>query len=82
MGKKIYEKQGTFIRRKFKTFCPTLPTWNGTLDRGLNTQHGVFIWKIGKGRSLSSFPLFQIQIPFFRKNNRYRNSSPLFLILK
>jgi hypothetical protein len=48
MGKKIYEKQGTFIRRKFKTFCPTLPTWNGTLDRGLNTQHGVFVCKISK----------------------------------
>jgi hypothetical protein len=55
---------------------------NGTLDRGLDTEHGSVCVLRTIEPTLSSSSLIWIQISFFHKNQRYRNSSLLFLILK
>jgi enterochelin esterase-like enzyme len=51
---------------------------NGTIDRVLDTKHGVFVI-LRTIRALAPRPYFiLIQTSFFRKNQRYRNSSLLF----
>jgi hypothetical protein len=51
---------------------------NGTLDRGLDTKHDVFVI-LRTIELLLLRPYFiLIQTSFFRKNQRYRNSSLLF----
>jgi hypothetical protein len=51
---------------------------NGTLDRGLDTKHDVFVILRTIELSLVRPYFILIQISFFRKNQRYRNSSLLF----
>jgi len=53
------------------------------LDRGLDTKHVLFCYpEDDRALAPSSLTLFWFQISFFRKNQRYRNSSPCFLIFK
>ena len=51
---------------------------NGTLDRGLETEHGCVRYLLDDTALAVLALLYLIQISFFHKNQRYRNSSLLF----
>ena len=64
----------------FEWVLSRAPKWY--LYMGLNTQHGVFVCKVGMSSRLCSLlPLFQFKFLSF-KNQRYRNISLLFPYFK